>query len=101
MKWDAVIYLLTQSVSQDTYHQQHVTYSPRKVYANKFSVGLSSFSEAGEKGLRPDLIFQINALDYQGEAMVEVAGEKYHVDRAPISGDRATLYLVKGVGDNG
>lgn len=99
MKYDQVLTLLSATYTQDELLQRVETFTARKVYANAFTVGRDEFSLAGQAGLRADLAFQINSIDYSGEEAVEFNGQRYKVYRTAVSGDRTTLYLQKDLTD--
>lgn len=99
MKFDEVLTLLRPAYAKDELLQPVKTYTSRKVYANSFTIGKQEFSLAGQVGLRADLAFQINSIDYFGEELVEYNGERYKVYRPAVSGDRTTLYLQKDLND--
>lgn len=97
MKFDAVIYLITETDGQDEIGNYVPVLTKRKAYANKFSVSRAEFSAAGERGLKPDLSFQINTVDYASEELVEYLNQEYDVYRTQEKGDRTTLYLTRRV----
>ena len=99
MRYDEVLTLIGISYTQDELLQPVENYTKRKVYANAFTVGRDEFSMAGQVGLRADLAFQVNSIDYSGEEAVEHSGQLYKVYRVAVSGDRTTIYLQKDLTD--
>lgn len=100
MRFNSVIYLTHVEIVEDGLGQQNKIFgTKRKVYANEFSISRAEFTAAGEKGLRPSLSFQINAVDYQNEDVVCVGNVRFHVYRVNKAGEKITLYLEKVVGD--
>ncbi|MFL1695446.1 phage head closure protein [Weissella kandleri] len=100
MRFNSIIYLTHVEIVEDGLGQQNkVLGAKRKVYANEFSISRAEFAAAGEKGLRPSLSFQINAVDYQNEDVVIVDDVRFHIYRVNKTGEKVTLYLEKAVGD--
>lgn len=97
MKYDAVLYLITEADGQDDVGNYKPVKTKRKVYANPFTVGRAEFSAAAQKGLKPEYSFQVNTIDYAGEEKAEYLGQEYDVYRTQQSGDKTTLYLTKRV----
>ena len=91
MRWDAVIDLVSVTYGQDELRQQVAVPVKRTVFANEFTVGASEFYEAGQAGMRADREYQVRAVDYQGEELLEVAGERFRVVRVRRAGEFVRL----------
>lgn len=97
MKFDAVIFLISEVDTQDDLGNAKSEKTRRKVYANRFSVSRAEFSATGQQGLKPDFSFQINTVDYKDESEAEYLGQLFDVYRVQINGDKTTLYLTRRV----
>ena len=96
MRFNAVIHLIKVEVVQDDLlNEIKHEGAPRKVYANRFSVSRAEFDSAGNQGIKPDMAYQINSVDYNGELKALVDNVRYDVSRTTESGDRTTLYLTR------
>lgn len=96
MRFNSVIRLFKVEVVQDELLNSIKRESqPRKVYANKFSVSRAEFDSAGNQGIKPDLAYQLNSIDYQGELKALVDDVKYDVYRTSENGDKTTIYLTR------
>lgn len=69
----------------------------RRVYCNRYSVSLDSWSTAIDAGLRPEAEIQLRACDYLGEPEVELGGVEYDVGRVSGGGDFVRLTLERHV----
>ncbi|WP_439818375.1 hypothetical protein [Weissella paramesenteroides] len=101
MKYDAVLYLITEIDGQDDIGNYQPIKTRRKVYANPFTVGRAEYSAAAQKGLKPECSFQINTIDYAGEEKVAYLDNEFDVYRTQTSGDKTTLYLMRRVANGG
>lgn len=53
----------------------------KQVFANKKSVRQSEFYQAMNYGLKPELVFEIRANEYNGEEKIEYSNKTYYVIR--------------------
>lgn len=72
----------------------------REVFANPFNVGLNTWAAAQSFGLKPDAVYQVRSVDYQGEESAIVDGIEYSIERAMADGDFTKLTMKKRL-DNG
>ena len=84
-----------KSVSSNNIGEPEVTESVRKIYAERQSVGLSEFYQAGTIGLKPEIAFVIYRFEYGGEKAVIYADKKYNVIRvADVKSNKDKIKLV-------
>lgn len=77
-----IIKLLSESDKKDSDgYSNKVTATARTVFAEAKSVTRSEFYSAMQSGVTAVIVFDINALDYDGETKVEYNGKKYSVIR--------------------
>lgn len=55
--------------------------TPRQVFANKRSVRQSEFYAAAMVGLRPEIMFEVRTIEYNGEEKLEYQGKRYDILR--------------------
>ncbi|MCM3600633.1 phage head closure protein [Robertmurraya korlensis] len=55
--------------------------TPRQVFANKKSIRQTEFYQAQATGLRPELMFEVMTLEYQGEPKLSYDGKEYSIIR--------------------
>lgn len=69
--------------------------SERVVFANKKSVGHTEFYQSAQAGIKAEIKFDVRAMDYHGETVVEYGGKRYSVlrDYATKNGDIVELTL--------
>ena len=104
MDRSTVIYLITQTYTEDAYGVLQPAKTKRKVYANVTSVSAAEWYEGGRSGLNPEYRVRMFAPDYQGEPIVEYNGDEYAVYRHyQARTDVIELYLEKrkGRAENG
>lgn len=75
--------------------------SRRDVWANKKSVGMREFYEAGAQGFMPEIVFEVrDHIDYHGEKYIEHHGKRYFVIRTYNTGRKLEI-VCQGVLNNG
>lgn len=98
MLFSDVINLVKISNSKNEYFDIVQTETKRQVYANKKSIKMSEFYQAQVVGMKPELIFEIWANEYEGEEYIEFDGIKYKIIRTYMkSVDILELVVSKGV----
>ncbi|MFD1953734.1 phage head closure protein [Paenibacillus thailandensis] len=94
MLWRDVIELLTPVSSRNSYGETIETYPNQKqVFANKKSVRQSEFYQAAAVGLRPEMVFEIQVIEYEEQPKVRYGDTVYHVVRT-FSKNGEVLELV-------
>ena len=72
-----MIYLITETYTQNTLLQWVTTETRRMVYCDVRSVYRSEWFEAGRNGLQPAFVFAMFGPDYNNEKIVEYNGKRY------------------------
>ena len=99
---DTVINLISQVYSVDSVGNQISTDTARQVYASRRPISRSEFFTAQTAGIKAEHLFVISSLDYEGERLVEYAGEKFTVYRVYENEHEQTeLYVERRLGDYG
>lgn len=97
-----VIYLVSETKTQDANGVWNVQTDKRMVFCNVQSVTQTEFFEAGRNGLNPEYEFTLFQGDYNGERTVEYGGETYAVYRTyRTRTDEMELYVERKGGTNG
>lgn len=94
--YDSVAYLWSENNrTYDTYLNEHVIRTRRKVYVQPRSVYNSEFYNASILGLHPSITLTLaNRADYEGEKVVEFEGKLYSVIRADWKAQRDHIDLI-------
>jgi len=79
--WRDVISLVTITYTESDIGDIVETRTDRQVYANKKSIRQSEFYQAQANGLRPEAMFEMRSIDYQGEQKLIHDGKEYNVIR--------------------
>ncbi len=66
MYWRDLGYLCTEKTELDRFRKPHTQYEETPVYCNKKSVRLSEFYQAQAQGYKPEAVFEIHALEFNG-----------------------------------
>ena len=69
--------------------------TPRQVFANKRSVRQSEFYAAAMVGLRPEIMFEVRTVEYQGEELLDYEGRRYEVIRSYDRNGEVTELVCK------
>lgn len=101
MDRSVVIFLVSETWTQDTYGIRRPTQTSRKVFAQKNSVTRSEFFEGGRNGLNPECIFTMFEGDYKGEKILVCQGVTYSIYRTySTRNDTIELYAERKEGVN-
>lgn len=94
--YDSIAYLWSENNrTYDTYLNEHIIRTRRKVYVQPRSVYNSEFYNASVLGLHPSITLTLaNREDYEGEKVVEFEGKLYSVIRADWKAQRDAISLV-------
>ncbi len=76
------------------------TASYRLVFANRKSIRQSEFYQAQATGLRPELMFEIKSIEYEGEGSLRFSNKDYSIIRTYDRGENIEL-ICQGVTNNG
>lgn len=79
--WDNIAYLGTIKEIDNGYGDlvENVVYVEQPIFLNKKSVSYSEFYQAQAKGYKPELIIEVNLLDYNLEEYVLYENVEYKV----------------------
>ena len=96
---DAVGYLIGVTYQKDALQQLVPVEKKREVFLELSGIQRAEFFQAGQRGLRPELVACIFPEDYGGEDSIEVEGVRYGIYRTyPGKHGRLELYLQKKAG---
>ena len=98
---DHTAFLIRVSHTQDAIGQQVPEEIKREIFCEVSGIRQSEWFNAGQRGLKPELMLTVFCDDYEGESLIEVDGVRYGIYRTyPAKNDRMELYLQKkgGVG---
>jgi SPP1 family predicted phage head-tail adaptor len=97
MLWNEVITLVKLTNSRDSvYGGVEQASTQRTVFANRLSVGRTEFYMAMQTGFRPEVIFEIRAVDYDYDAQVIHNGRTYDIIRAYSKNNEVLELVCKG-----
>ena len=69
--------------------------TPRQVFANRRSVRQSEFYAAAMVGLRPEIMFEVRTIEYNGEEKLEYQGKRYDILRTYDKNGEVTELVCK------
>lgn len=96
-----IIYLISETQTQDDTGVWRRTYNRRMVFCDVRSVTANEFFEGGRNGLNPEYQFTMFAPDYENERIVEYNGMNYAVYRTYLARtDTLELYVQREGGTN-
>lgn len=69
----------------------------RRVYANKQSIRQSEFYQGASVGLKPELLFEIRAVEFNNEEKLRHEGKEYMIVRTFNKGETVELTVTSFV----
>lgn len=88
-----VIYLVSETKTQDSIGQFVSAETNRQVFCDVRSISRAEWFDAGRNGFQPSYLFIMFAPDYEGEKIVEFNGKRYGVYRTYLgSNEQIELY---------
>ena len=81
MRWGEVLKLISYTTATNDIGDSIETKTERQIFANKTSVKRSEFYQAQMVGLKPELVFEVKLIDYEGEKKLSYEDEEYHIIR--------------------
>jgi hypothetical protein len=81
MRWGEIIKLIAVTNAVNAPGDYIETGIERQVFANKTSVKRVEFYQAQAVGLKPEIVFEVRLIDYEGEKKLSYEGEQYNVIR--------------------
>lgn len=76
-----IIYLISETYTQDAIGQPIASETRRQVFCDVRSITRTEWFDAGRNGLQPAYVFTMFAPDYENEKIVEFNGNRYGVYR--------------------
>ena len=97
MRWTEVIDL--GNATETIAHGESIaTLTYRTVFANRRSVREAEFYQAGNIGMKPEVVFEVRTIDFLADEKVRHDGKVYAIVRVEEIGDRTFLTCVNYVG---
>lgn len=78
---DAVCKLIGLTKSQDELGYPIATETAYETFCKVESVTRAEFFNAGKAGITPDIVFIVNAVEYDGQELIEYEGNRYAIYR--------------------
>lgn len=95
------ISLISKTYSINEIGVSRVEETKTDVFATYYSVSQVEFYRAGQDGLRPQAVYAVKLIEYDGQDEIEVNSERLSVYRTYIRVDgRIELYVSKRKGAN-
>lgn len=103
VRWNGIVYLISNTYSTDDYGVRRKVETKRKVRADIASTTAGEFYEAGRAGLKAsDVTITIPVRKYQGEELLEYKGKRLSIYRTYSSAtDLLELHCEEKGGNNG
>jgi len=92
-----VISLITVTTTENELGDTIEVSTERQVFADKQSVRQSEFYQAAATGLRPELMFVVRTIEYNGETRLKYNGKEYSIIRAYDKDGELTELVCQGV----
>jgi len=92
-----VISLITVTTTENELGDTIEVSTERQVFADKQSVRQSEFYQAAATGLRPELMFVVRSIDYQGETRLKYNDKEYNIIRTYDKDGELTELVCQGV----
>lgn len=99
MRFAAVIELIALTQTADAIGQQVSAKTSRTVFANEFEVGTAEFYAAGAQGLKADAVYQVRAIEYEGETLMSVGDVEHNIIRVKRRGEWTLLTCERVLGN--
>lgn len=101
MLWRDVIDLISETHSENAMGDVITANTLKQVFANKKSIRQSEFYQAHSSGLKPEIMFEIRAIDYSGEKSIQYDGKRYSIIRQFSKNGEIVELICEGVVNNG
>ncbi len=92
-----VVKLISVTVTENDMGDIIETPVERQVFADKQSVRQSEFYQAAATGLRPELMFVVRSVDYNGEQKLKYNDKEYAIIRTYDKDGELTELVCQGV----
>lgn len=97
MMWRDVIDLVSVEKRKNDIGDAISTPVTRQVFANKKDVRQSEFYQAMATGLRPELMFEVRTIEYNGEKTLRYNNELYSIIRTYSKNGEITELVCQGI----
>jgi len=94
---DKIIYLITETTTENTMGDIITEKSYRKTFAAKKSIRQSEHYQAGANGLKPEFTFIIWTREYKGEQCLKFEGKEYLIIRVYEPNSEEIELVCQGV----
>lgn len=92
-----VIKLISYTTTENEMGDTIEVPTERQVFADKQSVRQSEFYQAAATGLRPELMFVVRTIEYNGETRLKYNGKEYSIIRTYDKDGELTELVCQGV----
>lgn len=92
-----VVELISVTTTENDMGDIIETQTEREVYADKQSIRQSEFYQAAATGLRPELMFVVRSIDYEGEPKLKYNGKEYTIIRTYDKDGELIELICQGV----
>jgi SPP1 family predicted phage head-tail adaptor len=92
-----VVDLITISNSENGIGDTIETETSRQVFANKKSIRQSEFYQAAMTDLRPELMFEVRTVEYEGEPKLNYDSKTYNIIRTYSKNGEITELICSGL----
>lgn len=97
MLWRDTVNLLAVTLTENSIGDTVESTSSRTVYANKKSIRQSEFYQAMAHNLKPELMFEVKSIDYQGEVKLVYNSKTYQIIRTYDKNGETTELVCTGL----
>jgi len=99
MRWGDIVSLISTVRTQNSLGDTTETKSYKQKFANKKSVKRVEFYQALATGLKPEVIFEVKAIDYNDETKLLHESKEYNIIRTySVNGEDIELVCNRMVG---
>jgi SPP1 family predicted phage head-tail adaptor len=95
--WRDVVSLCSISHSANEYGDMVQISDNQVVFANKKSVRQSEFYQAHATGFKPELMFEVRFVDYEGQSQLIHDGKTYNIIRTFSKSDEIVELVCSGL----
>ena len=96
-RWSEVIKLVKITYENNEYGDPKRKSTKRQVFANKKSIRQSEFYQAAVSDFRPELMFIVRYIDYEGEEELIYNDKQYNIIRTYSTQDEFIELICQGV----
>lgn len=96
-RWSEVVELVAITYTQNEYGDYVKSETKREVFANKKSVRQSEFYQAAISDFKPELMFVVRFIDYEGEESLIYNEKKYKIIRTHSTQDEFIELVCEGL----